>query len=284
MDSIAVLDFGSQYSQLIARRVRELNVYSELFPWDAPAAQVQALHPKGYILSGGPTSVYDSGAPVIPDFVLASGLPVLGICYGMQALTHALGGRVAASSRREYGSAEIESRLENPLLPSGRQTVWMSHGDRIEELPSGFSALASSANSPIAAMGDLKNRRFGVQFHPAFRQGRQQGIDGGQANGDLGMAVGMDQSGQFEAAVFEQVAGGLYSRLAGVFELRVAQRGGDAAASSLGGFGHHRGSKKAGLYGQDFPGPHGLAQFFGNAHRMAPIVDNGMVELIKLVP
>ncbi len=166
MDSIAVLDFGSQYSQLIARRVRELNVYSELFPWDAPAAQVQALHPKGYILSGGPTSVYDSGAPVIPDFVLASGLPVLGICYGMQALTHALGGRVAASSRREYGSAEIESRLENPLLPSGRQTVWMSHGDRIEGLPSGFSALASSANSPIAAMGDLKNRRFGVQFHP----------------------------------------------------------------------------------------------------------------------
>lgn len=166
VDAIAILDFGSQYSQLIARRVRELNVYSELFPWDAPAEQVQAIRPRGYILSGGPTSVYAPGAPTIPAYVLASGLPLLGICYGMQALTHALGGRVAASARREYGPAEIETRLENPLLPPGRQTVWMSHGDRIEELPPGFQTLASSANSPIAAMGNLQTRRFGVQFHP----------------------------------------------------------------------------------------------------------------------
>ena len=107
-DAIAILDFGSQYAQLIARRVRELQVYCELFPWDTPAEQVLALQPKGFILSGGPASVYEAGRAVIPAYVLESGLPVLGICYGMQALTHALGGRVAASSEREYGPAQVE--------------------------------------------------------------------------------------------------------------------------------------------------------------------------------
>ena len=169
MDSIAILDFGSQYSQLIARRVREAQVYCELFPWDTPAETVQALQPKGFILSGGPASVYAPGAPQVPGYVLASGLPILGICYGMQALTHALGGTVVASATREYGPAEIETLRADPLLPDGCQPVWMSHGDRIERLPPGFTALARSSNSPIAAMVDPQGRRYGLQFHPEVR-------------------------------------------------------------------------------------------------------------------
>jgi GMP synthase (glutamine-hydrolysing) len=165
-DSIAILDFGSQYSQLIARRVRELQVYCELFPWDAPADQVLAIHPKGFILSGGPASVYEAGAPQIPSYVLESGLPILGICYGMQALARALGGSVAPAPEREYGPAEITTIVSNPLLPEGKHRVWMSHGDRIEALPPGFVTLAQSPNSPIAAMGHLPTKRFGVQFHP----------------------------------------------------------------------------------------------------------------------
>ncbi len=164
-DSIAILDFGSQYAQLIARRVREAQVYCELFPWDAPAAQVMALNPKGFILSGGPRSAYETGAPFIPDFVLASGKPVLGICYGMQALTVALGGQVDPSSEREYGHATLEPLLPTPLL-STLSTVWMSHGDRITKMPEGFVALARSGNSPCAAMGDFERKYFGVQFHP----------------------------------------------------------------------------------------------------------------------
>ncbi len=165
-DSIAILDFGSQYTQLIARRVREAQVYCELFPWDAPAEKVQALNPKGFILSGGPTSIYEDGAPTIPGYVLESGLPVLGICYGMQALTYALNGRVGASSHREYGPAEVEITSSNPLLSAGTQSVWMSHGDRIEAVPPGFRILGSSSNSPIAAMGDLSRNYYGLQFHP----------------------------------------------------------------------------------------------------------------------
>lgn len=169
MDAIAVLDFGSQYSQLIARRVREAYVYCELFPHDSPPEQVLALHPKGFILSGGPASVYDAQAPQIPQYVFHSGLPILGICYGMQALTHALGGHVCPSSAREYGPAQIEVTQPNPVLPTGSQPVWMSHGDRIETAPSGFLVLAHSPNSPIAAIGDLERRWFGLQFHPEVR-------------------------------------------------------------------------------------------------------------------
>lgn len=169
MDTIVVLDFGSQYTQLIARRVREAHVYAELFPWNAPTDQVMALKPKGFILSGGPNSVYEPGAPFIPDYVLDSGLPILGICYGMQALTHALGGKVAPAGSREYGPAEVETLAPNPLIPLGTQTVWMSHGDRIEELPPGFITLARSANSPVAAMGDPQRRYYGLQFHPEVR-------------------------------------------------------------------------------------------------------------------
>jgi GMP synthase (glutamine-hydrolysing) len=165
MDSIAILDFGSQYAQLIARRVREAQVYCELFPWDAPMEQILAINPKGFILSGGPCSVYEAGAPYIQEFIFKTGLPILGICYGMQALTHALGGQVDASARREYGPAEIEINLPDTLL-EGISKVWMSHGDRITKLPPGFIALARTGNSPLAAMGDLKRKYFGVQFHP----------------------------------------------------------------------------------------------------------------------
>jgi GMP synthase (glutamine-hydrolysing) len=125
-----------------------------------------ALAPKGFILSGGPNSVYEPGAPQVPGYVLDSGLPILGICYGMQALTHALGGEVAPSSEREYGAAQLKTTVENSLLPVGEQPVWMSHGDRIEKPPPGFILLAESRNSPIAAIGDLERRRFGLQFHP----------------------------------------------------------------------------------------------------------------------
>ncbi|MDY7078851.1 MAG: gamma-glutamyl-gamma-aminobutyrate hydrolase family protein, partial [Chloroflexota bacterium] len=115
-NSIAILDFGSQYTQLIARRVRETHVYCELFPWDTPSEDVLALEPRGFILSGGPGSVYASGAPRLPDYVLAQGVPVLGICYGMQLLGHSLGGRVAPAVKREYGPAEVELiGLSTPL-------------------------------------------------------------------------------------------------------------------------------------------------------------------------
>src|ERR1051325_6367891 len=165
MDSIAILDFGSQYAQIIARRVREAQVYCELFPWDAPMEQILAIQPKGFILSGGPKSVYEPGAPYIQEFIFKTGLPILGICYGMQALTHALGGRVDSSAQREYGFAEIEPTISNSLV-SNLSRVWMSHGDRITRLPDGFIALARSGNSPFAAMGDMKRKYFGVQFHP----------------------------------------------------------------------------------------------------------------------
>lgn len=162
---IAILDFGSQTSQLIARRLRESKVYCELFPCNAPKEQVLANSPEGFVLSGGPASVYEAGAPQLPEYVLRSNKPILGICYGMQALTHALGGEVAASARREFGAAEIHSAVANPLL-NDDQLVWMSHSDRIELLPKGFVAIASSDNAPMAAMADLAGKRFGLQFHP----------------------------------------------------------------------------------------------------------------------
>jgi len=163
--SIAILDFGSQYAQLIARRVREAHVYCELFPWDAPAEKVLALKPKGFILSGGPASVYAAGAPTLPGYVISSGLPVFGICYGMQLLVHTLGGKVDPSAQREYGPAEIQPLMPGTILDAV-SAVWMSHGDRIMEMPPGFIALAKSNNSPIAAMGDFSRRYFAVQFHP----------------------------------------------------------------------------------------------------------------------
>lgn len=165
---IAILDFGSQYTQLIARRVREQGVYAAVYPFDAPQAEIDQHHPKGYILSGGPNSVYEPGAPQVPAAMLEANKPVLGICYGMQALTHALGGKVAASLAREYGPAVITHTPHSPLLDGLPQSlkVWMSHGDRIEQPPENFVPLAQSENSPYAAIGHVGRRYYGVQFHP----------------------------------------------------------------------------------------------------------------------
>ena len=171
-NTIAILDFGSQYTQLIARRVREVNVYCELFPWDASPEDVLALSPKGIILSGGPASVYAPDAPHLPKYVLEQGVPVLGICYGTQLLAHYLGGSVARAAKREYGPAEVAFvGPDNPLFGNLRSQVptlkvWMSHGDSIAAPPSGFEVLARSANSPVAAMGDLARGLYGLQFHP----------------------------------------------------------------------------------------------------------------------
>ncbi len=169
IERIAILDYGSQYSLLIARRVREAHVYCELFPWDVPTEQLEAFQAQGYILSGGPASVYDVGAPRLPAAILASGRPVLGICYGMQLLVQALGGEVTPAPAREYGPAEVSwTYPPDPLvqdLPSPMR-VWMSHGDRVTALPPGFAVLGTSANSPVAAIADPQRRLYGLQFHP----------------------------------------------------------------------------------------------------------------------
>ena len=166
-EMVVVLDFGSQYSLLIARRVRELNVYCDVLPWNTSAERIASLRPKGIILSGGPASVYDPGAPLIPPHVLAGKTPVLGICYGMQALAYQLGGKVAPAQRREYGHAVLHQQGDAPLwneLPTDL-SVWMSHGDQVLELPPGFHTLAFSDNSPIAAMANDAGV-YGIQFHP----------------------------------------------------------------------------------------------------------------------
>ena len=167
-EGIIVIDFGSQYSHLIARRIRELKVYSEVFTASSTWETVRHINPKGVILSGGPASVYDPGAPRIPDWVFERDLPVLGICYGMQALVHQLGGEVVPGQSQEYGSAVLhqdggEASLFKELPPTFQ--VWMSHGDRIATLPPGFSSLAYTENSPVAALGN-GNGIFGLQFHP----------------------------------------------------------------------------------------------------------------------
>lgn len=165
---VAVIDFGSQYTQLIARRVREQGVYAEVFAHDADADHINQHQPAAYILSGGPNSVYENGAPQAAPHILKSEKPILGICYGMQALTYALGGQVAPSQAREYGPATITHTPASPLLDNldTNLQVWMSHGDRIEQPPAGFVPLAQSENSPYAAIGDLERNIYGVQFHP----------------------------------------------------------------------------------------------------------------------
>lgn len=184
-----VLDYGSQYSQLIARRVREANVYCELISWRTPAEKVMAHNPKGFILSGGPKSVYDPEAPDLPEYVLASERPVLGICYGMQLLAHSLGGQVSQSQKREYGPAKLEITqsdaplflgwqedpgiLEEQKTDLGSSQVWMSHGDRVERLPPGFRPIACSDNSPFAAAADPKRGYYMVQFHPEVAHTKQ---------------------------------------------------------------------------------------------------------------
>jgi GMP synthase (glutamine-hydrolysing) len=168
IDKILVLDFGSQYTQLIARRIRENKVYSEIYPFNAPIEKIKMFKPRGIILSGGPSSVYAKEAP-IPDLdIFNLGLPVLGICYGMQLMAHMLGGRVARASKREFGKAELFIDASEDIfagLPL-RTNVWMSHGDRIEKLPKDFFSVAHTVNSPIAAMADLNRHFYALQFHP----------------------------------------------------------------------------------------------------------------------
>ncbi len=175
-DRVLILDFGAQYTQLIARRVRELGVYSEIYPCDADAEQIRRFAPKAIILSGGPESVYDVKGPEAPPIVFSSGVPLLGICYGMQTMAAQLGGQVESSSHREFGAAQVRPTGDSPLLDGlednrdnqGRRVldVWMSHGDRVVAVPPGFKIIGSSDNAPLAAMADEARRFYGLQFHP----------------------------------------------------------------------------------------------------------------------
>lgn len=165
---VVVLDFGSQYNQLILRRVRENRVYCELLPYNTPISHLEKLKPKGIILSGGPASVFEDGAPLPSSEIFRMGTPILGICYGMQAMVHLLEGKVTPADRREYGASDLLVDKEEKLfyqLPS-KLLVWMSHGDRVVELPSGFEGVAHTSNSPFAAIQDRKRNLYGVQFHP----------------------------------------------------------------------------------------------------------------------
>lgn len=175
---IAVIDYGSQYTQLIARRVRELNVYAEVFPYDVDAETLNQHAPRGYILSGGPNSVYDDDAYPLGTHILQSQLPALGVCYGMQVLAHTLGGQVAPGETREYGDATITHAVDSTLfhdLPA-EMPVWMSHSDHVIRMPEGFVKIAESNGGMLAAMGDAERGYYGVQFHPEVAH-TPQGID-----------------------------------------------------------------------------------------------------------
>src|SRR5215471_6833019 len=163
-ETILILDFGGQYTQLIGRRIREANVYTEIVPFGISLEKLKAEHPKGIVLSGGPSSVYENGAPICDPGILKLGIPVLGICYGMQLIGKEFGGRVEPSTQREYGSRPLEP-VKNSCLLDGMRRVWMSHGDRILEPPPGFEVTARTENT-IAAMEDPQRKVFGVQFHP----------------------------------------------------------------------------------------------------------------------
>ena len=167
-DKILILDFGSQYTQLIARRIRELHVYCEIHPYLMPLEAIQAFAPRGIILSGGPRSVYEAEAPLVDRHVLELGVPVLGICYGLQLLNHILGGKVSPAEAREYGRKTLTISDNHDLLAdlAPTETVWMSHGDRVEALAPGFEVIASSDACPVAAVRDRARRIYGVQFHP----------------------------------------------------------------------------------------------------------------------
>jgi GMP synthase (glutamine-hydrolysing) len=163
-ETILILDFGGQYTQLIGRRIRDANVYTEIVPFNTPLEKIKLMHPKGLILSGGPASVYEKDAPISDPGIFKLDIPVLGICYGMQLIGKQLGGTVEPANHREYGSRQLESAKSSCLL-NGMRRVWMSHGDCILEPPSGFEVTARTENT-IAAMEDPKRSIFGVQFHP----------------------------------------------------------------------------------------------------------------------
>jgi GMP synthase (glutamine-hydrolysing) len=176
--TIVVLDFGSQYTQLIARRLRELSIYSEVLPFNTPVEAIAARNPAGVILSGGPRSVSDPGAPRPAEGVFALGAPVLGICYGMQLMADLLGGRVAGAPSREYGHAEVRVEGRQPLFDSlpGALRVWASHGDLVAEAPPGFTVTATSANAPIAGMADPARGLYAILFHPEVAH-TEHGLD-----------------------------------------------------------------------------------------------------------
>ena len=177
-DFILIIDFGSQYTQLIARRVRELGVYSEIKSCYTPLEELMRARPAGIIFSGGPNSVYDTGAPSLDPQIFQQATPSLGVGYGQQLMTHLLGGKVVAAPDREYGSAQLTITAPKAIFHhvSASTTVWMSHGDFVEQLPAGFISLAATANSPFAAIANLQRKFFGIQFHPEVAhttEGRQ---------------------------------------------------------------------------------------------------------------
>lgn len=168
---IVVLDFGGQYNQLIARRIRDLGVYSELLPFNTPVDKLRELQPKGIVFSGGPSSVYEEKAPHVDPAIYDLGVPIFGICYGMQLMAHQLKGKVQRAAKREYGKAEVDFTPGSPLNQGldGTQTVWMSHGDMVAELPEGFIVDASTEHAPVAGMRHPERNMFAVQFHPEVR-------------------------------------------------------------------------------------------------------------------
>ena len=175
MKPVLVVDFGAQYAQLIARRVREANVYSEIVPHTISAAEVSAKEPAAIILSGGPSSVYEDGSPKLDQDILDLGVPILGICYGFQVLAQSLGGRVDRTGKREYGATELKLTGEGTLL-SGQpqlQVCWMSHGDQVMQAPDGFDVLASTETTPVAAFESAERRIYGVQWHPEVKHSEQ---------------------------------------------------------------------------------------------------------------
>jgi len=168
IDTVLVLDFGSQYTQLIARRIRESNVYSEILPWDIDENKIKDINPVGIILSGGPESVTQSFTPRIPQIVFDLDIPLLGICYGMQTLAEQMGGQVISSSHKEFGHAELNIESESKIFDGigDKLNVWMSHGDQVQDLPDNFNLIASTTNAPIAAMQHESKDIFALQFHP----------------------------------------------------------------------------------------------------------------------
>jgi GMP synthase (glutamine-hydrolysing) len=170
-EKILILDFGSQYTQLIARRVREAHVYCELHPFDMPLEAIKAFAPQGIILSGGPKSVYEEGAPAVAEELFELGVPVLGICYGMQLMSRHFGGEVVPAGKREFGHADLFAQgVPGPLFDGffvdGHSPVWMSHGDHVETVPTGFEVVAGTGNAPVCAIQNLARKQYGVQFHP----------------------------------------------------------------------------------------------------------------------
>lgn len=165
-DKILILDFGSQYTQLIARRIRELGVYCEIWAYDNDLDTVKEFAPKGIILSGGPSTVTEDHTPRAPEGLFELGVPVLGICYGLQCMAAMLGGKVSTSEKREFGHAQVALVAENSLIKETTQSVWMSHGDKVTEVPTGFKVIGQSGNAPLCAIADEERGFYGVQFHP----------------------------------------------------------------------------------------------------------------------